>query len=158
VGVRGGAKAAVHATQAFVSPASPCHLFNKLDMVNAFNTVRRDSIFETVASKVPELLPYVFLSYELPSSLSQRCFTLLLSEGVQQGDSLGSLLFSLTILDALKSFNCTFTAGYLDDITLGDTVDTLSVEVIHFQNDVTKMGLSLHESKCKGICLADDLR
>jgi len=32
---------------------------------------------------------------------------------------------------------------YLDDITLGDAVDTLGVEVKHFQTDVAKMGLSL---------------
>jgi len=51
VGVPGGAEANVHAAQAFVSSASPCHALIKLDMVNAFNTIRRDSIFDTVASK-----------------------------------------------------------------------------------------------------------
>jgi len=46
------------------------HALIKLDLVNAINTVSRDSIFETVASKVSELLPYVLQSYELHSSLS----------------------------------------------------------------------------------------
>jgi len=82
VGVRGGAEA-VHAAWAFVSSAFPCHALIKLDIVNAFNTVRRVSIFETVASKVPELFSYVISSYELPSSFSHGCFTLLLSKGVQ---------------------------------------------------------------------------
>jgi len=71
---------------------------------------------------------------------------------------LGPLQFRLTILDALKGLDCMFTAGCLDDITLCDTVDTLGVEVKHFQTDVTKMGLSLNESKCEIICVADDSR
>jgi len=62
---------------------------------------------------------------------------------------------SLTISDALKGLNCRFTAGYLDDITLGDTVDTLGVEVKHFQTDIAKLGLTLNKSKCKIICLAE---
>jgi len=73
-------------------------------------------------------------------------------------DPLGPLLFSLTISDAFKGLNSTFTAGYLDDITLGDTVDTLGVEVKHLQTDIAKMGKFLNESMCGIICFADDSR
>jgi len=69
---------------------------------------------------------------------------------------LGPLLFSLTISDALKGLNCTFTAGILDDITLGDTVDTLGDEVKHFQTDVAKVHLTLNVTKCEIICLAEE--
>jgi len=49
---------------AFINSSSPCHALVKLDMVNAFNTLRRDSILETVSAEIPELLPYVVSSYE----------------------------------------------------------------------------------------------
>jgi len=44
------------------------------------------------------------------------------------------------------------------DITLGDTVDTLGVEVKHFQTDVAKLCLTLNESKCEIICVAEESR
>jgi len=50
------------------------------------------------------------------------------------------------------------TAGYLDDITLGDTIDTLGVEVKLFQIDVAKEGMTLNESKCEIIYLAVESR
>jgi len=65
--------------------------------------------------------------------------------------------FAVQLDDALKGLDCKFTAGYLDDITLGDTVDTLGVVVKHFQSEVAKLGLTLNESKCEIICLAEEL-
>ena len=109
VGVRGGAEAIVHAARAFVSSTWPCHALVKLDLVNAFNSVRRDSIFEVVANKIPEILPYVISSYETSSSLYHGSFTLQSSEGVQQGDPLGPLLFSLAISATLHGSHCTCT-------------------------------------------------
>jgi len=44
----------VHAAGALVFSAFPCHALIELD---AFHTVHRDSIFETIVSKVPKLLP-----------------------------------------------------------------------------------------------------
>jgi len=55
VGVFGGAEAMVHATCA----SSPWQAVVKLDFINAFNTVRRDSMLETVAQDLPELFTYV---------------------------------------------------------------------------------------------------
>jgi len=82
VGVRGGAEAIVHAARAFVASASPFHALVKLDFSNAFNTVRRDCIFESVATHLPSILPYVISSYESPSSLLHGSYTLQSSEGV----------------------------------------------------------------------------
>jgi len=106
VGVRGGAEAVVHAAQVFVSSASSCHALIKPDMVNAFNTVRRDSIFELAKFPNFSLMYYHHMSYLLLCPMG-----LLSWEGLQQGDPAsengqaeqqwtqwGPLLFSLTIL------------------------------------------------------------
>jgi len=53
------------------------------------NTVRRDCIFESVATNLSSLSRYVISSYESPSFLLNGSYTLHSSEGVQQGDPLG---------------------------------------------------------------------
>jgi len=83
VGVQGLREAIVHAARAFINSSSPCHALFKLDMVNAFNTLRKDLILEAVATEIPELLPYVISSYELSTNLSFGDFNLQSSEGVQ---------------------------------------------------------------------------
>jgi len=40
-----------------------------------------------------------------------------------------TLLFSLTMTQVLDSSSCEFAAGYLDNVTLGDSVDILIEEV-----------------------------
>jgi len=59
VGVSGGAEAMVHATSTFLLSSSPWQAVVKLDFIDAFNTVRRDSMLETVAQDLPEFFNYV---------------------------------------------------------------------------------------------------
>ena len=58
VGVSGGCEAAVHAVRAFVqSQVVPGdNVLVKLDMRNAFNTVRRDDFLEVSSSRAPSIL------------------------------------------------------------------------------------------------------
>jgi len=121
----------------------------KLDFRNAFNSVRRDSIFEAVATCIPSIFSYIVSAYETPSSMIYGTYTLQSSEVVQQGDLLGPLLFSIAISDALSKISCTFTAGYFDDITLGDTVQNLTGEIKKFQKKALKIGLDLNHAKCE---------
>jgi len=73
---------------------------------NAFNKVRRDSMLESVAQDLPELFNHVSSSYLCPSSLWFGEYILSSEEGVQQGDPLGLLLFSLSLS---KSSRCDLT-------------------------------------------------
>ena len=58
VGINGGCEAAAHAVRAFVqSPVVPGNnVLVKLDMQNAFNTVRRDHFLEVCSSRAPSIL------------------------------------------------------------------------------------------------------
>jgi len=71
---------------------------------------------------------------------------------------LGPLLFSLALSGALAGSKCTFIAGYLDDVTLGDTVQTLISDIVEFKSASAKVGLSLNASKCEIVGLTDVAR
>ena len=47
--VSGGAEAAVHAARRYLTSLPDGHVFVKVDFTNAFNTIRRDVILESVA-------------------------------------------------------------------------------------------------------------
>jgi len=138
--VRGGAEAIVHTVYSYISSASPYNAIVKLNFENAFNTVRRYFIFESVATYVSGILQYILSSFEAPSTLVLGPYTIPSSEGVQKGDPLGPLLFGIALSDALSG--STFTAGYLDDITLGDTIQTLKLKYLKEQLLVL-VGLSM---------------
>jgi len=66
----------------------------KLDFRNAFNTIRRDTILESVASSLPEVYNYIHAAYATTSQLSFGDHVIESSEGIQQGDPRG-LFFSV---------------------------------------------------------------
>jgi hypothetical protein len=66
--VSGGTEAAVHAARKYLTNMSDT-IFVKTDFSNAFNTLRRDAILESVGKQIPELLPYVLSSYSESSQL-----------------------------------------------------------------------------------------
>ena len=62
VGVSGGAEAAVNAMQRLVTNVPDGHVVVKLDFSNAYNTIRRDSVLDTGADKMPELYRFIHAS------------------------------------------------------------------------------------------------
>ena len=62
VGVSGGAKAAIHAMRSLVSTMPDDYVIVKLDFTDAYNSLRRDAVLETVADKMPELYPFTHSS------------------------------------------------------------------------------------------------
>ena len=92
-----GAEAAVHIARTYLHNMQSNQLILKIDFRNAFNSIRRDKMLLSVLEHVPEIYPLVFSAYRNPSYLFFDNNIVESAEGVQQGDPLGPLLFSLTI-------------------------------------------------------------
>ena len=80
-------------------------------------------MLEAVQDLAPELFPFVHSAYSSPSSLFWGDKILQSSEGVQQGDPLGPLLFCLSIHRLCSQLKSELWLCYLDDVTLGGNVD-----------------------------------
>ena len=75
----------------------------KMDISNAFNSLHRDYMLESVSEMIPELNKFCHLAYNEHSILQFGEFCLTSHEGSQQGDHLGGLLFCLAIHSILRS-------------------------------------------------------
>ncbi|KMS64974.1 hypothetical protein BVRB_040730, partial [Beta vulgaris subsp. vulgaris] len=128
-GIQGGCEAAVHATRRFIESMPPDHVVAKLDFSNAFNCLCRSRMLGEVASRIPELYKFCHLSYSSPSTLKFGEWCVESQVGIQQGDPLGPLLFCLSIHPLLMSLSSDLIVGFLDDITLGGSQDSVSDDV-----------------------------
>ena len=72
----------------------------KIDLTNAFNMVTRQALLEECAAHFPELFPWVSWCYGQHPTLWHPMGVLSSELGVQQGDPLGPLLFSLVLHSA----------------------------------------------------------
>jgi len=158
VGVPGGCETAIHVARSFLSSCPTGSALLKIDFSNAFNCIRRDSILEAVEAHVPEMLPFLDSAYSQATNLQFGEYQVLFDEGVQQGDPLGPLLFCLTVAGILNGCDCDFVAGYLDDVTLGGTVESLNTQDHKLEANEGLLGLSLNHTKCEIIGITSQIR
>ena len=155
-GTRLGAEGAVHAARAYLTQLHLGNLMLKLDFQNAFNSIRRDVILKEVLVKAPKVYPLAYSAYRFPSFLLYGNSTILSTEGVQQGDPLGPLLFCLGIHDLISSLQSQFRVFYLDDGTLGGTLDEVSADLALIESQAPLLGLILNQAKSEVICANKD--
>ena len=100
VGIRNGLEAAVHSLRTILATVgSNCELCClKVDMTNAFNECSPDSFLSRCRFDLPELFSWVQWSYCCIGELRFGPHRIASSTGMQQGDLLGLLLFSLSLL------------------------------------------------------------
>jgi hypothetical protein len=154
-GVPRATEAAAHAARVFVSSLQRGEGLLKLDFKNAFNTVRRDSMLQTVHDELSELYAFVHICYATSSLLNFGDQLLLSDEGFQQGDPLGPLLFCASSLKLARSMTSQFNAWYLDDGTLGGDIVSLVRDLETVRRVGPSIGLELNEDKCE-IITADN--
>ena len=74
-------------------------------------------------SFIPELLPYEHSAYSTESALLWGKVEITSAEGIQEGDPIGPLLFCLSIYDLVSSLKSEYRVLYLDDGTIGGTLE-----------------------------------
>ena len=138
-----------HAVRVYLDNLVEGRAFVKLDFSNAFNSVRRDCLLEAVALSLPDRLPFVQMAHGSPSHFWLGDEIPSSEEEVQQGDPLGSLLFSLTVQHLLVNSQCELTTGYLDDFGLGDQLPHLGRRIQVLESEALKLGLAVNHTKCE---------
>ena len=128
----------------------------KVDMSNAFNLVSRQALLEECAVHFPELLPWVGWCYGSHPTLWHPLGQLSSETGVQQGDPLGPLLFSLVlhklVLSIAQEKDCLSLLSnrwYLDDGVLSGHSQAVTRAVTLIQEMGPSLGLFINVSKCE---------
>ena len=121
----------------------------KVDMRNAFNLVSRQALLDECAIHFPELLPWASWCYGTHPLLWHPLGHLSSQSGVQQGDPLGPLFFSLVLRKITMAIaaddDCLallFNAWFLDDGVLASRTSA----ILHALSliDTLRQSLGLH--------------
>ena len=114
VGVQGATDLVSHLARALLQQ-SVCL---QIDFSNAFNTIDRTSMLNRVHSLCPDLAPWCHWCYGAPKPLfsAQNFDNIPSTCGVQQGDPLGPLLFSIglsLVTESIARFQALYQCGTL---------------------------------------------
>lgn len=152
VGIPGGLEAAIHSTRLSITQLAHrtdmCLL--KVDFTNAFNECSRLTSLEEVSIHFPDVAAWSHWSYCVPAELRFGHHHLTSTSGVQQGDPLGPLLFSLVLAKLTSSLpQSPSQVWYLDDGTIIGPRDEVKEIYDHLSTHGTQYGLILNPAKCE---------
>ena len=126
VGTPAGCEAALRAVRHYMESSSSPKVLLKIDLKNAFNSIRRDKVLEAIRDHLPEAYHMFYQAYGSSSLLFHGETLIQSATGLQQGDPAGPALFALTIDELTKSLTSELNVWFLDDGTAGDTVEKVA--------------------------------
>ncbi|GJZ93341.1 putative reverse transcriptase domain-containing protein [Tanacetum coccineum] len=155
IGVAGGSEAIFHSVNRLIEAFGNdvCLSMLLVDFKNAFNLVDREVMLREVRLRCPAISRWVGFCYSYPSRLYYGEHTLWSCQGVQQGDPLGPLLFSLVLHPLIckikDSFSLSLHAWYLDDGTIVRDTMVVGKVLELIMEDGLRRGLHLNVDKTK---------
>ena len=127
----------------------------KVDLKNAFNMVSRQAVLNECGKHFPELLPWASWCYSQHPFLWHPLGCLTSEQGVQQGDPLGPLLFSLVLnilvseISSRGDCSLNYHAWYLDDGALAGPGSSVYNILAMLQELGPSLGLHVNIHKCE---------
>ena len=106
-------------------------------------------MLEAISVRVSAIYKFCHLAYNQPSILKLFEHRIMSTEGPQQGDPLGVLLFCNTIHPLLRRMNSNLVEGYMDDITLGGKSNIVAEDVATIRTLGSTLGLHHNAKKCE---------
>ena len=158
VGVRGGTEAMVHGVRSLLQEHPDWYVV-ATDCRNAYNSVSRGGVLRAMQEFDPALLPFVRFFYDEPARLRYAAAAgvarLLSRSGVQQGDPLASVLFSVAIQPALLEIQATavgdaagaVVVAQIDDVYLVGPSEWVEASYATLQVAYARIGLQLRHAK-----------
>ncbi len=121
-------------------------------LLECFNSVNREAMFKEVRARIPSMAAWMESCYGAQPILRLGSHTILSCCGVQQGDPLGPLGFSLAFLPIIEKIQdqvpgLLINAWYLDDGTLCGSAKDLSSALEIIESEAPIYGLHLNRSK-----------
>lgn len=159
VSIPSGAEAIVHSARSFCTSKkqSPDPIaFLKVDFENAFNTIRRDKLLKVMKKDFECVFPFLYQCYSEESILNFNGTRLESAEGIQQGDPLGPLCFSLCLQGLISRLSSTFNVWYLDDGTLAGDPSIVESDFKKIIEEQDSLGLRVNIKKCELSVLGSD--
>ena len=156
VGVPNGCEGIIHSVDRLVSEYGDNANFAmlKIDYANAFNSVSRKAFIHAASKICPDIIPWIMRIYCCPSVMFAGDHQFTCTRGVQQGDPLGPILFSLAIQPMVEQISASFpdlklNAWFLDDGTLIGESQVVGEAFSYIMNASKEMDLELNLSKCE---------
>jgi hypothetical protein len=146
---KGGCEAAIHATRRYIDHIQGRRVILKIDMRNAFNTIRRDAFLKVARLRAPRLYPLLWQAYSSPSILHFGETAISSATGLQQGDPIGPALFSLGVDAVSRTMSSELNVWYLDDATFGGPVEQVLADCQTIQGELARAGLEVNDAKCE---------